>query len=211
MENKYKHGDAVVSKDFREIIEDFLDSKSLPATTAKFLLAFLALRAVIFVGAVAPGIIAASKSFKRSGNYSKKQIQSTFHVLKNRRLIEIIQEGEETFKVQLTNKGEKRVKEFCVEALEIKKPEKWDNKWRVLIFDIPTKPKIYHQAREALRGKIKQLGFYQMQKSTWAYPYECEDEILFIAELFQVQKHIEILTIEKLLHADKLKKKFGLK
>lgn len=86
----------------------------------------------------------------------------------------------------------------------------WDKKWRILIFDIPTKPKIYNQAREALRRKIKGLGFYQMQKSVWVYPYECEDEILFIAELFQVQKHIEIITAEKLLHAEAIKRKFGL-
>ena len=78
------------------------------------------------------------------------------------------------------------------------------------MFDIPTKPKIYNQAREALRHKIKKLGFYQMQKSVWVYPYECEDEILFIAELFQVQRHIEIITADKVLHADILKKKFDL-
>jgi DNA-binding transcriptional regulator PaaX len=79
-----------------------------------------------------------------------------------------------------------------------------------LIFDIPTKPKIYNQAREALRNKIKKLGFYQMQKSVWAYPYECEDEILFVAEIFQVQRHIEIITADKVMHENILKRKFGL-
>lgn len=210
MENKYKHRKKL-EKDYMEIMEDFLHSDSLPATTAKFILAFLALGTVAFAGAVAPGIISASKSFRRSKKYSKQQIQSTIHLLKQRKFVEIIQEGGEQFRVQLTNKGQNRVKEFCFEALEIKKPKIWDKKWRVLIFDIPTKPKIYHQAREALRNKIKDLGFYQMQKSTWVYPYECEDKILFVAELFQVQKHIEILTVEKLLHEDKLKKEFDLK
>jgi len=209
MHSKYKQKE--INKDLKEIIEDFLDSETIPATTTKFLIASLALGGIAFAGAIAPSIFSTLKNRKRSKNYSIKQIQNSLYKLKNRKLIEIIEEGDETFKVQLTNKGQKRVKDFCFEAMEIKKPVKWDKKWRVLIFDIPTKPKIYNQAREALRRKIKDLGFYQMQKSTWVYPYECEDEILFVAELFQVQKHIEILTVEKLLHEEKLKKEFGLK
>jgi len=208
MQSKYKQKE--IDKNLKEILEDFLDSETIPATATKFLIASLALGGIAFAGAITPSIFSSLKHRTRSKQYSKKQIQNSLYKLKNRKLIEIIEEGDEKFRVQLTNKGQKRVKEFCFEALEIKKPTKWDNKWRVLIFDIPTKPKIYNQAREALRHKIKELGFFQMQKSTWVYPYECEDEILFIAELFQVQKHIEILTVEKLLHEDKLRKEFDL-
>lgn len=210
MHNKYKN-EISNEKQITETIEDFLHSDSYAATAAKFVLASLTLGGIVFAGAILPGILSATKQFQRSRRYSPKKLENAIYLLKSRKFIEIIEEGDETFKVQLTNKGKKRVKEFCFDALEIKKPAKWDKKWRVLIFDIPTKPKIYHQAREALRRKIKDLGFYQMQKSTWVYPYECEDEILFIAELFQVQKHIEILTVEKLLHEDKLKKEFDLK
>jgi DNA-binding transcriptional regulator PaaX len=164
----------------------------------------------MIVGTALTGLLSATKSFSKSKKYSRLQMENAFKNLKRRKLIEIIQEGDDKIKVQLTNKGQKRIKEFCLEALEIKKPKVWDKKWRILIFDIPTKPKIYNMAREALRRKIKDLGFYQMQKSTWVYPYECEDEILFIAEIFQVQKHIEIITAEKLLHGDIIKRKFGL-
>lgn len=196
---------------FKEIFEDkFLYSDTIPATAGKFLLAALALGPVLVIGAIAPNIFSAMEDFKKPGRYTKQQIRTAFNNFKQRKLIEIIEEGDDKFKVQLTNKGKKRVKELCFEALKIKRPARWDKKWRVLIFDIPTKPKIYHQAREALRHKIKELGFFQMQKSVWVYPYECEDEILFIAELFQVQKHIEILTVEKLLHEEKIKKKFDL-
>ena len=76
------------------------------------------------------------------------------------------------------------------------------------MFDIPSYPKKYNYARDALRCKIKELGFYQIQKSAWVYPYECEDELLFIAGMFQVQKYVEILTVEKLLHEDFVRKKF---
>ena len=205
MKNNHKQ------KSFKEIIEDnFLYSDTVPATAGKFLLGFLAAAPLLVVGAALPGILSATKSINKSKKYSDSQFQNAFKNLKRRKLIEIIREDDYKIKVQLTNKGQKRIKEFCFEMLEIKKPKSWDKKWRILIFDIPTKPKVYNQAREALRRKIKDLGFYQMQKSVWVYPYECEDEILFIAELFQVQKHIEIITAEKLLHAEGIKREFGL-
>ena len=76
------------------------------------------------------------------------------------------------------------------------------------MFDIPSKPKKYDSAREDLRNKIKEIGFVQIQKSVWAYPYECEDELLFIAEAFKVQEYVEILTVERVLHEKVLRKKF---
>ena len=78
------------------------------------------------------------------------------------------------------------------------------------MFDIPTKPAIYNNARNALREKIKELGFVQMQKSVWVYPYECEDEILFLAEVYYVEKFIDMLVAERVMHEEKFKCKFKL-
>lgn len=196
-------------KSIKENLEDFLYSDTVPATAAKFLLAGVALGGIVFAGAVAPGLISAFGSKKYSKRYDKDQLRNSFYNLKRQKFIEIIQEGDK-FKVQLTNKGKKRIKSFSFETLTIQKPMRWDKKWRVLIFDIPTKPKIYNQARNALREKIKKLGFVQIQKSVWVYPYECEDEILFVAEIYKVQKYIEIITAEKLLHENLVKAKFNL-
>ncbi|MFA7209630.1 MAG: hypothetical protein WC120_05150 [Parcubacteria group bacterium] len=190
--------------------EKFLYNDSVPATAAKFLLAFLAVGPLLIAGAALPGLLSATKSISHSKKYSKTQFQNAYKNLHHRKLIEIIEEGGDKFKVQLTNTGKKRVKEFSFDLLKIQKPKKWDGKWRILIFDIPSKPSIYNQARNALRNKIKDLGFYQMQKSVWVYPYECTDEILFVAEAFSVQKHIEIITAEKLLHEEKIKRVFKL-
>jgi len=196
-------------KVFEEKLEDFLCSDTVSATAAKFLLAGVAIGGVIFVGAVAPGLASAFGKKKYSRRYDKDQLRNSFYSLKRQKLIEITKEGEK-FEVRLTNKGKNRIKEFSLETLAIKKPKHWDKKWRVLIFDIPTKPKIYNQARNALREKIKKLGFVQIQKSVWVCPYECEDEILFVAELFHVQKYIEIITAEKLLHENIIKAKLKL-
>ena len=199
-------------KTLKKVIEDFRDSDSVSATAAKFILMTLALGGIVFVGALAPAIFSLVQESKRGGGarYSKKKIQGAVNTLKHRKLIEIISEKNGKIKVQLTNKGEKRIRNFCFETLKIEKSKKWDKKWRVLIFDIPTRPKIYNKAREALRHKIKKLGFTQIQKSVWAYPYECEDEILFLANIYNVDKYIEMLTVEKFLHESRLRKKFNL-
>jgi len=194
----------------KESIEKFIDSESAPATAGKFLLMTLALGGIAMSGAIAPGLFYLFKDNNISRKYSKNQLRNSFYNLKRNKLIKIVGVKGDNFRIELTNTGQKRVREFYFAKLAIKKPIKWDKKWRVFIFDIPTRPKIYNQAREALRKKIKDLGFYQMQKSVWVYPYECTDEILFVAELFYVQKYIEILTVEKLLHEDKIKKVFYL-
>jgi len=194
----------------KQIVEDFLYSDSKKATVTKFVLMSLAVGGIVFVGALAPVLVSLMGENKQFKKFSKKQIQNSFGALKKRKLIEIIQEKNGKTRVKLTNKGQARIKEFCFEELRISKAKHWDKKWRILIYDIPTKPKIYNKAREALRVKIKEIGFVQLQKSVWVCPYECEDEILFLTESYHVTKYIEILTVEKMLHEDQLKRKFKL-
>ena len=195
-------------QDAKNTIENFLHSDSVPANVTKFLLMFVAMGGIVMGGAALPGILKLLKSADLSGRktgYSKKQISNALADLKRKKLIEIEKFEDGKISVKLTNKGKERVVEFSFDLLKIKKPKKWDGKWRIVIFDIPNRHK---QAREALRGKIKELGLHQLQKSVWIHPYGCEDEILFVAEAFEVQRYIEILTVERLLHADIIKNKF---
>src|SRR3990167_2211250 len=65
--------------------------------------------------------------------------------------------------------------------------EKWDKKWRVVIFDIPEKSRM---ARDALRRKLKELEFRELQKSVFVHPYECKKEIDFIIEFFNLRHYV---------------------
>lgn len=195
-------------KELRETIEDFLHSNTIPAVATKLVLGILGMGAIVFVGALAPNIFSATKHYsRRPEKYSKRQIQKAVYELQRSKLIKILKEKNGKTTVKLTNKGSKRIREFMLDKITISKPVKWDGKWRVVIFDIPVK---LNSAREALRQKIKKLGFFQLQKSTWIFPYECEDEILFIAETYNVERHIEILTVERLFHEKQLRHKFKL-
>jgi DNA-binding transcriptional regulator PaaX len=195
-------------QDVKNAIEDFLHSDSVPANATKLLLMVLALGSVVVGGAVLPGVLKALKkidlSEKKTG-FTEKKIKEALGSLKRRKLIEIEKyDGEKVF-VKLTNKGREMTKEFYFDLLKIERPKKWDGKWRIVIFDIPNR---FKPGREALRGKIKELGLHQLQKSVWVYPYECEDEILFVAEAFEVQRYVEIITADKLLHEKIIKNKF---
>jgi len=201
-----------ITKSLKEKIEYFLyEDDSFSTTAAKLLLMTLALGGVVLVGAVLPGILRVASGSQKFKSYNKKDIKRAVDNLKRRKLIEIISERKGRVRVNLTNKGMKRVKEFAFDNLVIPKPKRWDRKWRVIIFDIPTQPKKLDQARKALRDKIKELGFRKLQKSVWIYPYPCEDEILLVGEIFNVTKYIEILTVEKLLHETEVKNFFALK
>ena len=65
-------------------------------------------------------------------------------------------------------------------------------KWRVLIFDIKDKQKM---KREALRGKIKELGLYQLQKSVWVCPYDFIREVDIMRSFFGLsQSEMKVIT-----------------
>lgn len=193
----------------KDILEDFIHSDTAPAMATKLILMTVALGGVALGGAVIPGLLKAMEAFDfDDSSYSNNKIKNSFYSLRRRKFIKIVKDKNGKIKVKLTNKGEKRVREFIIDELKINKPKNWDRKWRVLIFDIPVK---MNSAREALRKKIKDLGFYQFQGSVWFYPYPCEDEILAMAEFFNASEYIEIMTVERVLHEKELKKYFKLK
>lgn len=189
----------------KEKIKEFLDSESGYATATKVVLAIIATAGIFFVAATAPNVFQAFGNFRRSKKYSQKKLKNAFYILKRRNFIKVIHEKDDKIKIELTNKGKARIKEFSIDSLTIPQPKHWDKKWRVVIFDIPNK---FNKAREALRKKLKELGFYQLQKSVLVYPYECEDEILFITNIFQIEPFVEILTVEKTLYENKIKNFF---
>ena len=80
--------------------------------------------------------------------------------------------------------------------------------WRMVIFDIPEKRK---KARNAINFKLKELGFYPIQKSTFIFPYECKNEIDFIGEHFFARKYISYIIAKYIDDEKKLRKLFNLK
>jgi DNA-binding transcriptional regulator PaaX len=115
---------------------------------------------------------------------AEKSFHRSFYYLLRRRLINIEYSGKQMH-VSLTKEGKKLARKCRIDDLAIPKPKKWDGSWRILIFDIPDRHKI---KREALRGKLKELGFFQLQKSVWIYPHNFLAEAKVIREFFGLSK-----------------------
>ncbi|MDO8529421.1 MAG: hypothetical protein Q7S18_02025, partial [bacterium] len=109
----------------------------------------------------------------------------------------------------LTEEGKKKAGKYQIDNLEIKKPKKWDKKWRILIFDIKNRDKL---KREALRGKIKELGLYQLQKSVWVCPYEFVKEMNILRSFFNLSNdEMKIINAHEIENDNDIKIFFNIK
>lgn len=123
------------------------------------------------------------------------------------RLVDFKEKNDGTTEIVLTENGRKKALRYKIDEMKVQKPEKWDKLWRIVIFDIPEKKRI---AREALRSKLKEFGFKELQKSVFIYPYECEDEINFIVEIFEIRPCVRFLRAASITNEAQLKIKFKL-
>lgn len=198
----------ISEKDLLERVSEYLESNTGGAIVAKILLAVLAGGGLVFAGAVAPNLIRAVEQTRRFGSgkrsLKEKSMRSTFSRLKKDGLVVLKETSEGVVTIFLSEKGRRYVYDFT-HVPKIKKPLIWDRKWRVVVFDIVTKKRREH---EIFRRQIKKMGFLQLQKSVWVFPYRCEDEILFLAKQLGIVEYIEIFTAQKMIHKKELEKTF---
>jgi len=123
------------------------------------------------------------------------------------RIIDYKENRDGVVEIVLTKDGQNRALKYQIDEMKIKKPEKWDGKWRVVTFDIPEKKK---KAREALRNKLRDLEFKELQKSVFISPFECEDEIDFVTEVFEIRRHVLFMRVDSFTNQELLELKFEL-
>lgn len=175
----------------------------------KDIFSWLAIAGLICIAASSPYFASnLQKSFKRWKKYKKIKISSTFSRLKREGCLKIENKGGQLY-ISLTEKGKKKAGWLQIDSLKIKRPRKWDGKWRIAVFDIAQLKKIY---RETFRGKLKQLGFRQLQKSIWVYPFDCRDEIELLKEFFGLStSELRLILAENIGEDKELKNFFKLK
>jgi|SRR3989344_5657259 len=128
--------------------------------------------------------------------------------LNRKRLIELIQKGDKTY-IKITSGGKELIKNFDYDNLALPVHKNWDQKWRMVIFDVPKKK---DKERRALSQKLKEIGFYPLQESVFIYPYDCRDETDFICEFLDVGNYVNYCLVETLDKREgDLRKIFNLK
>ncbi|MBU4141810.1 CRISPR-associated endonuclease Cas2 [Patescibacteria group bacterium] len=152
-----------------------------------------------------PGLAILGKEFASWNKYKKFRLKSTLKRLHKQRMINFSEKSDGTIQLELIEAGNKRILQYKFEEMEIKTPLKWDGLWRLVMFDIPDKKK---QAREALRAKLKTLGFYKIQESIFIHPYDCKNEIDFIKELYSIGPFVKFVIAGNIDDDFKLRKIF---
>lgn len=116
-----------------------------------------------------------------------------------------ISEGKEgKITVKITKNGIKKALTYQLDTMKLNKLRKWDNKWRVIIFDVPVK---YNRVRDIFRARLRQLGLYKLQGSVYISPYPCFDEIEFLRQLYGIPFTIRYLLAER-IENDKLLRQY---
>jgi DNA-binding transcriptional regulator PaaX len=137
----------------------------------------------------------------------EKAFKNSFYYLRKSGYIRFENKKGQIF-ISLTKEGKEKAKLCLIDNLKIMKPSKWDRKWRILIFDISDSHKL---KREALRGKIKQLGMFQLQKSVWIHPYDFSKEIDYLRTFFYLsKKELQIIVTSEIEDDSEARKFFNL-
>lgn len=190
-------------------IENELKRKERIGKTQKIILGTIAIAGITTVAILAPNVLQVfgviNKKIERKRRY---EIKSSLSKLADRHLIEFGKNKNGQTVTRLTAQGEKILRLAEMNNYKIKKPKKWDDRWRVIIFDIKEERK---STRNKIRHTLKSIGFYQLQKSVWVYPYDCEDFITLLKTDFKIGKDLLYMLVWKIEYEKPLLNFFKLK
>ena len=147
------------------------------------------------------------RDFRELQNISDRKLRSVSQYIIGKKYI-TVRKQEGITEIELTTAGRTVMQHYALRALRPIKQRMWDHKWRLVMFDIPNHMKA---ARDGFAATLKRLGFIHYQKSVFMCPYPCEEELDVVAEYYGVVGHIEIVTAERITHAESFIKSFGMK
>lgn len=130
---------------------------------------------------------------------NKRDLGKIIKRLKKQEMISFKEEKGQT-KIEITEKGERRLLEYDFENLDIKK-KKTDGKWRLVIFDIPEDKR---NSRDVFRRKLLQLDFIRMQDSVFASAYPCKNEIDFLCHYLGISDFVTLVSLNKIERGEQL-------
>ncbi|MEK7461902.1 MAG: CRISPR-associated endonuclease Cas2 [Patescibacteria group bacterium] len=169
----------------------------------KLVLQAVKLVGVLSIGLVAPNVIGAMHKLGLITNKRQGEIA-------NSSASKLAKKGLLKFNgryYELTLMGEEKLRHLGLDDYKLKKPKKWDRKWRVVIFDISEKKK---KIRHHIRSLLEKMGFYRLQDSVWVYPYDCEDFIGLLKTELGVGKEVLYLIVDEIEGDKYLREKFNL-
>ena len=169
----------------------------------KLILNSVKIAGILAVGLVVPQVIGAMGKLGIIPNKRQDEIvRSSASRLAKKGLL-VYQNG----RYELTKDGEKKLRQWALQEYKFMRPQKWDKKWRVIIFDIPEKKK---KVRDQIRNLLVSAGFFRLQDSVWVYPYDCEDIIGLLKTDFGIGRDLLYMIVDEIENDKHLREEFGL-
>lgn len=138
---------------------------------------------------------------------NQRSLHNAIKRLYQSKLVDYKENEDGTTSMILSENGKQKLLQCHFDNMVIQRPSKWDGLWRIVIFDIPEE---LRQGRVALANKLKQLGFYPIQKSVFVFPYECKDEVDFVIEIFEMRPYTRYIIAKEIDVNLHLKQKFNI-
>lgn len=141
------------------------------------------------IGASIGGLLLGDKHYR---DWRSDQIISQ---LEKQKYVAIKYNDSGSITIKITKDGMNRALTYQLDMMRVRKPKRWNKKWRVVIFDIPEK---YKRVRDIFRLRLKQLNLYKLQESVYVSPYPCFYEVEFLRELYGVSFTVRYLLVDKI-------------
>ena len=126
--------------------------------------------------------------------------------LLDRGLIEIKEDKNYKY-LEVTDKGKHLLLKYQLEGLAQDKPQKWDKKYRVVVFDISEQRR---KTRDQLRNMLRSFGFICLQARVWVYPYHCQEIIELLKQYLDLRGEVVYMTVDSIEEDSWLKEGFKL-
>lgn len=118
-------------------------------------------------------------------------------------------------KYELTPRGEYAAlkafirKEFVLQERSAEEPkiQKWDGKWRLVLFDVPESKR---PLRDYLRSVLRRVGCYPLMRSLWVHPHKLPLYIQHLLEDPTYRKYAKMMTTSDIDYDEDLRKRFKL-
>lgn len=124
--------------------------------------------------------------------YERRKIYETLRYLKARGyILDVVAEKERY--IEVTDKGKQRIRDFNFWLQPLQCPTRWDRKWRIIIFDIPIK---HNKKRHSFREQLLIWGFVPIQRSVYAFPFDCRKEINALIEDLKLYGTVKYMIAE---------------
>jgi len=154
----------------------------------------------------ARGAHQAFRKFDKLQEMTNRQLQDTFRHAVRGKYVVISGSGERR-RIILTHKGKQFLNQKAMEMLRPPVLRVWDKKWRLVLFDIPEE---FKKNRNSFAVGLKRMGFVQIQKSCFVFPFPCLDEIEVLADFHEVRPFVTFLVAESLEGSKALARRFKL-